>query len=85
MGSTTMTIRLDNQVKGQLGKLSALTKRSKSFLAAEAISEYLKIHEWQLDEIKKGIAEAKAGKLVDHSSIVKQWEKKRANTVDKRR
>lgn len=38
----------------------------------EAISEYLKLHEWQISEIKKGIAEAEAGQLFDHNHVKKQ-------------
>ncbi len=85
MTSTTMTVRLDDQLKSRLDKLAEFTHRSRSFLAAEAISEYLKTQEWQINEIKKGIKEANAGQLVDHRNIVKQWEKKRANSMDKRR
>lgn len=84
MNSATMTVRLDNLLKSRLEKLAELTHRSKSFLAADAISKYLELQEWQLNEIKKGIAEADAGELVDHSSIVKYWENKGANSVDKK-
>lgn len=85
MTSATMTVRLDNKLKVQLDKLAELTHRSKSFLAAEAISEYIAVQEWQINEIKKGIAEADSGQFADHSTIVKYWEKKRAHSVDKRR
>ena len=35
--STTMTIRLDPQLKAKLGRLAEGTRRSRSFLAAEAV------------------------------------------------
>lgn len=85
MTSATMTVRLDSQLKERLDKLAGLSRRSKSFLAAEAISEYLAIQEWQINEIKAGIAEADAGQLIDHNDIVKIWEQKRANSMDKGR
>ena len=78
MASATMTVRLDSQLKGRLDKLAGLTHRSKSFLAAEAISEYIAIQEWQISEIKNGIAEADSGQLIDHSALVKYWKKKHA-------
>jgi len=28
---------------------------------------------WQREEIKKGLEEMRAGKLVDHSDVVKRW------------
>lgn len=82
MTSATMTLRLDNKLKKRLEKLAVLSERTKSFLAAEAIKEYLDLHEWQLTEIKTAIAEADDLKLVEHASIVKYWEKKRANKLD---
>lgn len=82
MTSLTMTVRLDDQLKSRLEKLAAVTHRSKSFLAVEAIAEYLKTQEWQISEIKKGIAEADAEYLVDHSKVSKYWEQKR-DSVDK--
>ena len=37
--SSTMTIRLDDEVKDRLDKLADSTQRSRSFLAAEAIRD----------------------------------------------
>ncbi len=85
MASATMTVRLDDGIKERLETLANITHRSKSFLAAEAILEYLKIQEWQIKEIKKGIAEADAGQLIDHDKVVKYWEKKRADSMDEKR
>lgn len=83
MTSVTMTVRLDDDAKLRLDKLAEITHRSKSFLAAEAINEYLVTQEWQLAEIKKGIFEADDNQVIDHSTIVKNWEsKKRANSMD---
>ena len=83
MSSATITIRLDEHLKNQLEQLAEATHRSKSFLAAQAIHEYIKIQEWQINEIKKGIAEADAGDLVEHDVIAKHWRKKRADSLDK--
>lgn len=57
----TMTIRLEAELKSRLDKLSAATKRSKSFLAAEAVREFVEINEWQVEEIKDALKEADAG------------------------
>ena len=35
--------------------------RSRSFVAAQAIKEFVSVNEWQINEIKKGLAEADAG------------------------
>ena len=57
----TMTIRMEAELKSRLDKLSAATKRSKSFLAAEAVREFIEINEWQIEEIKNSLKEADAG------------------------
>ena len=36
--TTTMTVRLSQELKGKLERLAETTKRSKSYLAAEAIA-----------------------------------------------
>ena len=55
-----MTIRLEPELKSRLDKLSAATHRSKSYLAAEAVREFVEINEWQIEEIKNAIEEADA-------------------------
>ena len=44
--STTLSIRVTQETKDRLEKLSEMHQRSKSYLAAEAIEIYLKQHEW---------------------------------------
>jgi RHH-type transcriptional regulator, rel operon repressor / antitoxin RelB len=50
MKSTTMTIRLDNQLKIKLENLAEAMHRTKSMLAVEAITEFVKLQEWQISE-----------------------------------
>jgi predicted transcriptional regulator len=67
--STTMTVRLDADVKARLDALADATQRSKSFLAAEAIREFVEINEWQVRETQKALAEADAGDLADEEEM----------------
>jgi predicted transcriptional regulator len=53
-------------------KLAERTGRSRSFLAAEAISEYLDINEWQVAGINQAIASLDRGKGIAHESV-KEW------------
>jgi RHH-type rel operon transcriptional repressor/antitoxin RelB len=85
MTSATMTVRLDDQLKIRLDKLAEVTHRSKSFLAADAISKYLEIQEWQIKEVEAAIVEADSGQLVDHDTVAKYWRKKRADQMDEGR
>ncbi|MBZ5614476.1 MAG: CopG family ribbon-helix-helix protein [Acidobacteriia bacterium] len=59
--SSVLTLRLDAKLKRQLDRLSKSMNRSRSFVAAQAIQEYVSVNEWQINEIKKGLAEADAG------------------------
>ena len=49
--STTMNIRINPGLKCRLDKLSAVTHRSKSFLASEAVREFIELNEWQIQKI----------------------------------
>ncbi len=72
--SEVMTIRVDRKIKARLEKLAKATARSKSFLAAEAIREYVEINEWQIAEIKTAVKEADQpdARFVDHADL-KKW------------
>ena len=59
--TSTMTIRLGDDLKQRLDKLATVTRRSKSYLAAEAVREYVELNEWQLKEIESAIIEANGG------------------------
>ena len=74
--TTTMTIRLEPEIKKQLDSLAKSTHRSKSFLAAEAIREYIALNEWQVHEVKDAITEADAGDFASDAevaSVFKKW------------
>ncbi len=72
--SEVMTIRVDRKIKARLEKLAKATARTKSFLAAEAIREYVELNEWQIAEIKAAIKEADQpdAEFVDHAAV-KKW------------
>jgi RHH-type rel operon transcriptional repressor/antitoxin RelB len=65
----TLSIRIDAETKKRLEALSKRSKRSKSFLAAEAIAAYVGSEEWQVGEIQGGIAELDSGHEVGHEKV----------------
>ena len=74
--STTMTVRLDDEVKDRLDRLATATHRSKSFLAAEAIRAFVENNEWQIAEIEAALAEADAGDFAtdrDVEALASKW------------
>lgn len=77
--STTMTIRLDDEVKERLDRLAAATERSKSYLAAEAVRAYVEINEWQIAEVRAALKEADAGDFADDKEVTKLVRKWKLN------
>jgi predicted transcriptional regulator len=77
--STTMTIRLDDEVKERLERLAEATERSKSYLAAEAVRAYVEINEWQIAEIRAALKEADAGDFADQKDVAKLGRKWKVN------
>ena len=59
--SSVLTLRLDAKLKNQLDRLSKSMNRSRSFVAAQAIQEFVSVNEWQIGEIKRAIVEADQG------------------------
>ena len=68
--STTMTIRLDSDVKEKLGRSAEHTKRSNSFLAAEAVSAYVDRELEIVEGIMRGLEDVKAGRVVPHEQAM---------------
>lgn len=70
--STTMTIRLPDEVKEKLGRLAQGTRRSRSFLAAEAVAAYVDRELTIIDGIQRGLADVAAGRVTDHETAMDQ-------------
>ena len=87
MPSTTFTVRVDPEVKKRLEKLAKSTGRTRSFLAADALNEYLNINEWQVAGIKLAMASLDRGEGVSHKQVkdwIKSWDRKREQAAPKR-
>lgn len=68
--STTLTIRVTAETKEKLGRLATDTRRSKSYLAAEAVSSYVDRELEIIHGIKRGLADVKAGRVVPHDDAM---------------
>ena len=72
MNTDTFSVRVNRSTKSRLEKLAKSTGRSRSFLAAEAISAYLDTNEWQISGITAALSSLDRGKGVAHDRV-KQW------------
>ncbi|WP_336814633.1 CopG family ribbon-helix-helix protein [Bosea sp. MMO-172] len=66
----TMTIRVSAETKRKLERIAAGTRRSKSFLAGEAVSAYVDRELEIIEGIKRGLADVEAGRVVSHDEAI---------------
>ena len=67
----TISVPLDEATKLRLDALATQSQRSSSALAAEAIAAYVEVEEWQLEEIRAGIADLDRGGGIPHEAVSK--------------
>ncbi len=57
------------KLKDQLDRLSKATSRSRSFVAAKAIREYVALNNWQIEETRQALAEADRGDFASDKDV----------------
>jgi RHH-type rel operon transcriptional repressor/antitoxin RelB len=78
--TTTLSVRIDTDTKNRLEALAKRSRRSKSFLAAEAIAAYVEAESWQLEEIEAAVKELDNGRGVPHKEVatwLRSWGRSR--------
>lgn len=76
--SETLSIRIDAETKERLDALAKRLKKSKSSLAAEAITAYVESQGGQLSDIEQGLEELDSEQEVSHDKVskwLKAWAK----------
>lgn len=74
MTSTTISVRLPEEVEDQLARLATQTRRTKSFLAGEAIAAYVRRELDIIEGIHRGLADMKAGRTITHDQAMAEME-----------
>ena len=67
--TAAFTIRLDDETLAKLDALAADTDRSRNWLAAKAIENYIELNAWQIERIKQGIAQADRGEFATEEEV----------------
>ena len=75
MASTTLTVRLPAELKDRLGELAERTRRTKSFLAGEAIGNYVERELAIVAGIERGLGDTKAERVVPHDKAMRRIRK----------
>ena len=73
---SVMSLRLSDELDQQLVSLAKATGRTKSWLANQAIQDFIAREAWQVAQIEQAIAEADAGDFVQAEEMAakfKSW------------
>lgn len=63
------TVRVPEDIANKLDQLAERLDRSRSYMAAQAIEDFVAREEWQLAEIEAGLAEADAGDFASDAEL----------------
>jgi predicted transcriptional regulator len=77
VAGATLTVQLSEVDKERLEALAEATGRSESLLAAEAVSEYLALQEWQVFAIEAAIASLDREEEIAHAAMrdwIESWD-----------
>lgn len=69
MEKVNVTCRLDKDDVAFLDKLAELTERDRSYLIKKAVSDYVALHKWQIEEVEKALVEADAGQFATDKEV----------------
>ena len=69
--TAAFTVRLDEETLKSLDDLAAQTERSRSWLAAKAIEEFVALNAWKMAKIEEGIAAADRGDFASDEDMKK--------------
>ena len=70
---SVMSVRLPDEVDQQLGQLAQSTGRTKSWLANQAIQDYLAREAWQIAQIEAALIEADSGDFVPEKEMAAKF------------
>lgn len=73
--SSVLTVRVTDDMKYQMDSLAEATGRTRSWIAAEAIRQYVDSESWQIGEIRKALVEADAGEFVSEEEMEQVFNK----------
>jgi predicted transcriptional regulator len=69
--SAAFTVRLDETTLGALDQLAEKTERSRNWLVAKAIEDYVASNAWQVARIEAGIVAADRGDFATEADVAR--------------
>lgn len=72
----TISFRAPGDTIDALDSLASAQDRSRSYLINEAITNYLDLHAYHDDLVRKGLQEMRTGRVVSHEQVAKRLKKR---------
>jgi len=69
MEKINVTCRLAVDDVAFLDKLAQSMERDRSYLIKKAVSEYIALHRWQIEEVERALAEYEAGDFTTDKQV----------------
>ena len=66
---STVTARLSEETALKLNSLAKTTRRSKSFIVAQALEHFLEEQAWQVAQIQESLAQADEGRFASSTEV----------------
>jgi predicted transcriptional regulator len=76
MDKQTISFRIEPKKLDALDRLADALERDRTYLLNEAVTAYLEVQQWQIEQIQKSLKQADAGKLTRHEKakeIAARW------------
>lgn len=73
----TVSFRIDAKKVKALDTPASMQDRDRSYLLNQAVDNYLDLQQYHIELIEKGMRQADAGEVVDHSEVEKMVTKLR--------
>jgi predicted transcriptional regulator len=68
---TAFTVRVPDETASKLDQLAEKLERSRAYVAAQAIEDFVAREAWQLAEIEAGLAEADRGEFANDAELAR--------------
>jgi predicted transcriptional regulator len=69
------TIRISSELQDRLDAIAEAIERPRSWVVNRALEAFVETETWQIEEIKRGLAEADAGEFATEAEVAATFEK----------
>ena len=74
MSDVPVSFRISPRLNSRLQKLAETTDRPKSWHIARAVEEYLQMQLWQMEQVRKGLEDSRAGRTIPHEQVMAEMD-----------